>query len=61
MKTYQVYVYRNGVSQWVGSVAENSEDNARCAALSKFSIQDEDPIPKSGFYIGQDEDFEVSP
>lgn len=63
MRTWQVYVYRDGRSQHVGSVGESSEELARCAALSKYGASEEDlsglePGRKS--VILPDEEFSVS-
>jgi hypothetical protein len=63
MRAWQVYAYRDGKSQHVGSVGESSEELARCAALSKFGASEEDlpdldPGRKS--VILPDEEFSVS-
>lgn len=42
MNTWNVYVERNGRSHYLGEVDESTEELARCAALSKFAIDDDE-------------------
>lgn len=61
MKTWDVRVHRNGSSKALGQVHEASEELARCAALSKFGISDEEADVggrRDGIY--PDDDFDVS-
>ena len=62
---WNVYVIREGRSQYIGEVSESSQEMARCAALSRFGV-DEDEIDAGEFpprcvAIYPDDDFEVSP
>lgn len=65
LKKWNVHVIREGRSQYIGEVSESSEAMARCAALSRFGV-DEDEIdageaPSRCVAIYPDDDFEVSP
>lgn len=62
MKTWNVRVHRAGGSTHLGQVHEVSEDLARCAALSKFGISDDETdlgTARAGIYPA--DDFDVSP
>lgn len=61
MKTWNVRVHRAGGSQLLGQVHETSEELARCAALSKFGVSEEDAedgTPRAGIYPA--DDFDVT-
>jgi len=64
MKQWNVRVYRNGRAVDIGQVAESSETLARCAALSRYGVTEDDieagGLRPSGLVIYPDEDFEVS-
>jgi hypothetical protein len=38
MSTWDVYVYRDGVSRHIGTVQATNEDDARMAALCRYDI-----------------------
>jgi len=62
MKTWNVRVHRAGGSTQLGQVHEMSEDLARCAALSKFGISDDEAesgTDRAGIHPA--DDFDVSP
>lgn len=62
MKTWSVRVHRNGGSKAIGQVHETSEELARCAALSKYGISEdeaEEGTLRAGIYPA--DDFDVSP
>lgn len=42
MKTWNVRVHRGGGSKELGQVHEASEELARCAALSKYGISEDE-------------------
>lgn len=61
MKTWNVRVLRDGGSKELGQVHETSEELARCAALSKYGISDdeaEEGTLRAGIYPA--DDFDVS-
>lgn len=60
MKTWRVRVHTKDGSVELGQVHEESEELARCAALSKYGIHpdDNDPSRKG---IREDDDFDVGP
>ncbi len=59
MKTWNVRVHTLRGSISLGQVHETSEDNARCAALSKFGVHPEDDDgQRQG--IREGDDFDVS-
>jgi len=65
LRKWNVLVIRDGRSQCIGEVIESSEEIARCAALSRFGVG-EDEIDTSEaaprhVAIYPDEDFDVSP
>lgn len=64
MKEWRVRVIREGRPVDIGQVSETSELLARCAALSRFGVADEDiasgeRLPAAAIY--PDDDFEVVP
>lgn len=62
LKTWNVSVRRNGESKHLGLVHEKTEDLARCAALSKYGVSEdeaEDGTLRAGIYPA--DDFDVSP
>lgn len=65
MRTWNVRVRRNGREVTLGQVRERNEELARCAALSRFGLSDdelaarEEPDGDDG--ILPDDEFEVSP
>ena len=62
IKTWNVRLHRAGVSKDIGQVQETNEELARCAALSKFGISEEDAAhTKQRDGIREDDDFDVSP
>lgn len=65
MKTWNVRVSRNGCDQTLGQVHERNEELARCAALSRFGIGDDELAAREAHDgeggILPDDDFEVSP
>lgn len=65
MKTWNVYVHRPKPVA-LGQVHEDNETLARCAALSKFSISedeyfDAERVGKEAMGISPGDDFSVSP
>lgn len=61
-KAWNVQVRRNGGTKQLGQVHETTEDLARCAALSKYGISEddvEDGTLRAGIYPA--DDFDVSP
>lgn len=65
MKHWNVRVLRDGKAVYLGQVAEASETLARCAALSRFGLSEDEleagAICPRGMAIYPDEDFAVSP
>ena len=68
MKQWNVRVMRRGQSVHIGRVAESTETLARCAALSRYGVsEDEVEEMKRGrtdpgsAVIYPDEEFDVSP
>lgn len=59
MKTWNVRVHTPSGSISLGQVHETSEDNARCAALSKFGVHPDDDDGKCQG-IREGDDFDVS-
>lgn len=62
MKTWNVRVHRNGGSKQLGQVHESTEELARCVALSKYGISDDEAQEgtlRAGIYPA--DDFDVSP
>lgn len=65
MKTWNVYVERNGRPHYLGQVDETTEEPARCAALSKFAIFDDEMFEmmfgkRTREGIFSDDEFSVS-
>ena len=65
MKDWLVRVAREGSFVEIGQVSETSEPLARCAALSRYAVTEDDiaagGVRPRGAAIYPDEDFEVSP
>ena len=62
MKTWNVRVHRSGGSVELGQVHETTEALARCAALSKFGVSEDEAnedARRVGIYPA--DDFDVSP
>lgn len=53
-------MHKGGTSFYLGQVHETNEDNARCAALSKFSIHPDDDVDPAKQGIREDDEFDVS-
>ena len=65
LKTWDVYVVRDGRPHCLGEVRERTESLARCAALHRFGIGD-DPGEQAeagdlADAIGPEDEFDVSP
>lgn len=64
-RTWNVCVMRDGRALDLGQVTESSEPLARCAALSRFAVSEDElaagEAPGSGRAIYPGEDFSVSP
>ena len=65
MKDWNVRVLREGRPVMLGQVSERNEALARCAALHKFGVSDDELVAgeggRDGMAIRPDDDFEVSP
>ena len=65
MKDWNVRVFREGRPVMLGQVSERNEALARCAALYKFGVGDDELVAgegrRDGMAIRPDDDFEVSP
>lgn len=61
MKTWNVRVHTGRGSIELGQVHETNEELARCAALSKFSIPDDEDTDPTRRGIRLEDDFDVSP
>lgn len=68
MRQWNVRVMRNGHAAHIGQVAESTETLARCAALSRYGLSEDeaeemaqDPNGQRGLAIYPDEAFDVSP
>ena len=62
LKTWDVYVVRDGHPHCLGEVRELTESLARCAALHRFGVGDDrSERGEAGDAIGPDDEFEVSP
>lgn len=57
MKTWNVY--KNGLG--IGQVQEDNEENARCAALSKFGLHEDDMEHMTREHIATLVDFRIFP
>ena len=67
-KQWNVRVMRNGNAVHIGQVAESTETLARCAALSKYGLSEDEAEEMQhgrtgprGAAIYPDEEFDVSP
>ncbi|UEC01651.1 hypothetical protein [Burkholderia vietnamiensis] len=62
---WNVRVIRDGHAVHVGQVGESTEPLARCAALSRYGVSEDEieagEFRERGTAIYPDEDFEVSP
>ncbi|KWF83362.1 hypothetical protein WL94_23265 [Burkholderia cepacia] len=58
MKTWQVFVHGYG---YIGSVDEETEEAARCAALSKFAEEGARPTDGASGGIYENDEFDVRP
>lgn len=62
---WHVYVHMAGPGTgYIGTVMEAGEDNARCAALSRFSREGDRPpvcTHQDSQYIYENDDFDVRP
>ena len=61
LKNWNVRVHRKSGSIDLGQVGEESEELARCAALSKFGIPEDEDTDPSARGIRAYEEFDVSP
>lgn len=61
LKTWNVRVHLKTGSVSLGQVAETSEELARCAALSKFGIPDDEDSDPTLRGIREADEFDVSP
>lgn len=68
MKQWNVRVVRNGHAAHIGQVAESTETLARCAALSRYGLSEDEAeemeqsrTGSRGPAIYPDEAFDVSP
>jgi len=65
MRQWNVRVRRQGRSIYLGQVAESTESLARCAALSRYGLSDDEAEATRrqprGASIYPDEEFDVSP
>lgn len=68
MKPWNVRVMRNGQAVHIGQVAESSETLARCAALSRYGLSEDEAEENDwghaglrGAAIYPDKEFYVSP
>ena len=64
MKDWNVWVSREGCGVVIGTVSEENESLARCAALSRYAVAEEElasgAVPSMRCAILPDEDFGVS-
>ena len=61
LKTWDVYVVRDGHPQCLGQVRERTESLARCAALHRFGVGDDPSEPgEADDAIGPEDEFQVS-
>lgn len=61
LKTWNVRVHLKTGSVYLGQVGEENEELARCAALSKFGIHEDDDIDPNRRGIRAEDEFDVSP
>jgi len=62
LKSWSVHVQRDGRRIYLGTVGEATEDLARCAALSKYGISEDEAdegTNRAGIYPV--DDFDVTP
>ena len=60
-KNWNVRVHLKTGSVHLGQVGEESEEFARCAALSKFGIPEDEDTDQTAHGIRADDEFDVSP
>ena len=60
-KTWDVRVHTAEGSESLGQVRANDEEHARCAALAKFGIPEDDDHDPNRLGIRVDDEFDVSP
>ncbi len=60
-KNWNVRVHLKTGSVHLGQVGEEGEELARCAALSKFGIHQDDDTDPTARGIRADDEFDVSP
>ena len=60
-KNWDVRVHLKTGSIHLGQVGEESEELARCAALAKFGIPEDEDTDPNRRGIRADDDFDVSP
>lgn len=64
MKTWNVRVHRTGRAVELGQVDAETADGARCAALSRWGVADDEVPPDPGGAVGAilpADEFDVSP
>ncbi len=61
LKTWTVVVHTDSGSVTLGQVTEENEELARCAALSKYGIHDDDENDPKQRGIRSGDDFDVHP
>lgn len=65
MRVWNVRVHRDGHVVSLGEVSERNEELARCAALSRFGISEDElaagDVRADWNVVLPDEDFDVSP
>ena len=65
MKTWNVRVFRDGQALMLGQVAESNQELARCAALHRFGVSDDEvaagEVRSGEAAIYPEDEFEVSP
>jgi len=65
MKDWRVLVDRDGGAVDIGKVSETNESHARCAALWRYGVSEDElavgEVRPRGARIYPDEDFEVLP
>lgn len=59
-KTWNVRVHLNTGSAHLGQVGEETEELARCAALSKFGIPEDEDVDPNRRGIRTDDEFDVT-
>lgn len=61
IRNWNVRLHLNTGSVHLGQVSEDSEGLARCAALAKFGIPEDEDTEPGRVGIRADDDFDVSP